>query len=342
MITELIYEALFITGFVAIMMLVIEYINVSTRGSWQNRLADSRMTQYLVAVILGATPGCLGAFAVVTMYSHGALSLGALVAAMIATSGDEAFVMLAMFPEKALLLMAALIVVGLIAGWLTDTLGGRWIANRIHSCQNLEIHGPDSCECFPGRDIFRQLRDLSLARGVLLGVLLLFLFGVTSGAVGPESWNWIRVTILITGLTGLFIVATVPEHFLQEHLWRHVALKHVHRVFLWTLGALVITWMATSYLDLTDIIQGNTLSMMMIAGLVGIVPESGPHLIFTTFYAQGLIPLVVLLTSSIVQDGHGMLPLLAHSRTQFFLVKAINLVVGLAVGLAVYYIGYVM
>jgi len=342
MIAHLIYEALFITGFVAIMMLVVEYINVLTQGSWQNGLVNSRVTQYLVAVLLGATPGCLGAFAVVAMYSHGALRLGALVAAMIATSGDEAFVMFAMFPGKALLLMAALIVIGLIAGWLTDTLLGRWIANKIDSCKNFEIHTSESCRCFPGRDIYRQLRELSLARGVLSGVLLLFLFGIISGAVGPESWNWIRVTILITGLTGLFIVATVPEHFLQEHLWRHVALKHVHRVFLWTLGALVITWTVTNHLNLTDIIQDNTLSMIMIAGLVGIVPESGPHLIFATFYAKGVIPFVVLLTSSIVQDGHGMLPLLAHSRTQFFLVKAINLVIGLATGLAIYYVGYIM
>jgi len=342
MLVDLTYQALLITGFVGIMMLVIEYVNVLTQGSWQSRLAGSRVTQYLVAVILGATPGCLGAFVVVAMYSHGVLRIGALVAAMIATSGDEAFVMLAMFPEKALLLTGVLIVIGLIAGWLTDVLFGSRITKKMQACQKLEIHSPEDCRCFPGRDTIRQLRELSLARGVLLSVLLLFLFGVISGTIGPESWNWIRVTILITGLIGLFIVATVPEHFLQEHLWRHVALKHVHPVFLWTLGALVITWMATSYLHLTDIIQGNTLSMMIIAGLVGIVPESGPHLIFTTFYAQGLIPFVVLLTSSIVQDGHGMLPLIAHSRTQFFLVKAINLVVGLAVGLAVYYVGYIM
>jgi len=342
MIVELIYQSLLITAFVGIMMLVIEYINVLTQGSWQSGLAGSRAMQYLVAVVLGATPGCLGAFAVVAMYSHGVLSLGALVAAMIATSGDEAFVMLAMFPRKALLLMGALIVIGLIAGWLTEVLAGNRIVKRMHTCQKLEVHDPESCHCFPGKDIIRQLHELSLARGVLMGVLLLFLFGVASGTVGPDSWNWIRVTILITGLIGLFIVTTVPEHFLQEHLWSHIALKHVHRIFLWTFGALVVTWIATSYMHLTDIIQGNTLSMIMIAGLVGIVPESGPHLIFTTFYAKGLIPFVVLLTSSIVQDGHGMLPLLAHSRSQFFLVKAINLVIGLAVGLIVYYVGYII
>jgi len=342
MIVELIYQSLLITAFVGIMMLVIEYINVLSRGSWQSGLAGSKATQYLVAVVLGATPGCLGAFAVVAMYSHGVLSLGALVAAMIATSGDEAFVMLALFPQKALLLMGILMVIGFIAGWLTDILAERRSANRVQTCQDLKIHSSDSCQCFPGRDIIRQLRELSLARGVLMGVLLLFLFGVASGAVGPDNWNWIRVTILIADLIGLFIVATVPEHFLQEHLWSHIALKHVHRIFLWTFGALVATWIATSYMHLTDIIQGNTLSMIMIAGLVGLIPESGPHLIFTTFYAKGLIPFVVILTSSIVQDGHGMLPLLAHSRKQFLLVKAINLIVGLTAGLTIYYIGYII
>jgi hypothetical protein len=43
--------------------------------------------------------------------------------------------------------------------------------------------------------------------------------------------------------------------------------------------------------------------------------------------------------SSIVQDGHGTLPLLAHSRSAFFKVKAINLAVGLAVGAAMMALG---
>jgi hypothetical protein len=38
--------------------------------------------------------------------------------------------------------------------------------------------------------------------------------------------------------------------------------------------------------------------------------------------------------SSIVQDGHGMPPLLADSRPDLVKVKAINLLVGLAVGAA--------
>lgn len=46
-------------------------------------------------------------------------------------------------------------------------------------------------------------------------------------------------------------------------------------------------------------------------------------------YERGIAPLSVLVTSSIVQDGHGMLP---HSRLDFLKVKAINLVAGLLAG----------
>jgi hypothetical protein len=40
-----------------------------------------------------------------------------------------------------------------------------------------------------------------------------------------------------------------------------------------------------------------------------------------------------------VQDGHGMLPLLAESRTEFLRVKAINLVAGLALGFVLLSLG---
>jgi hypothetical protein len=58
----------------------------------------------------------------VTLFSHGIISLGALAATMIATSGDETFIMLAMFPAKALLIIMITFFIGLVGGWLTDKL----------------------------------------------------------------------------------------------------------------------------------------------------------------------------------------------------------------------------
>jgi hypothetical protein len=331
---------LMITGFVLLMMLVIDYLNVLTRGTWQSSLTNHKWTQYLVAVLLGASPGCLGAFAVVAMFSHRVVSLGALVATMIATSGDEAFVMLALFPEKALLLTAILVVIAFVVGWLTDLTVSKWIETRLNSCCQLEVHEPEFCDCFPKDKILMQWRQLSLARGVLSVVLLLYVLSITIGSIGPQAWDWKRITLLIAGVAGLFITVTVPEHFLQEHLWKHVVLKHIPSIFLWTFGALLVAHIIINHLHLEKSIQANALIVILIACFLGIIPESGPHLFFVTLYAQGTVPFAVLLASSIVQDGHGMLPMLAHSRKGFLLVKAINLFVGLVVGVSVYWVGW--
>lgn len=85
-------------------------------------------------------------------------------------------------------------------------------------------------------------------------------------------------------------------------------------------------------------VQNNMLMMLAIAVLVGIIPESGPHLIFMTMFASGTLPFAILLASSIVQDGHGMLPMLAVSRRGFIIVKLVNIVIGLLVGIAGLYV----
>ena len=122
MVVETVKHALMITSFVFIMMLIIEYVNVLTRGHWQESLKKYPWMQYFLAAFLGATPGCLGAFTVVALYTHDIVSFGALVTVMIATSGDEAFVMLSLFPGTAILLTVILLAIALVAGFVTDLL----------------------------------------------------------------------------------------------------------------------------------------------------------------------------------------------------------------------------
>jgi hypothetical protein len=58
--------------------------------------------QIIIAALLGITPGCMGEFTVVSLYTHRMMGLAGLVTVMIATSGDETFVMFALFPGKRL------------------------------------------------------------------------------------------------------------------------------------------------------------------------------------------------------------------------------------------------
>ncbi|MCK4236432.1 MAG: hypothetical protein KAX38_04885, partial [Candidatus Krumholzibacteria bacterium] len=163
---DVLRHAVVITGFVFVMMLVIEYVNVITSGAWRNRIIRNIFGQYLLAAALGAIPGCLGAFAAVAMYSHGLFSLGALVTAMIATCGDESFVLLAMVPGKALILFAALFVIGIAAGALVDVITGRRFTAQVLGCNGLEIHEEFQDGFFDFSLFKQQWRECSAARGI--------------------------------------------------------------------------------------------------------------------------------------------------------------------------------
>jgi len=333
-------ESIMITGFIFTMMLVIEYINIQTKGTWRDAIKERPWGQYLIAALLGATPGCLGAFTVVALYSHRVVSLGAVVAAMIATSGDEAFLMFAMFPGKALLLTGIIFIIGALSGFLVDKFIPGKSLKIILPEHSLPLHEEDRCICYPKGHIAKQLKNPTMERALLTAILLFYIFGLLFGGIGPEKWNWIKITVMATSLISLFVVTTVPEHFLQEHLWNHIVKVHIPKIFIWTFSALLVIQLAIQHIDLQSLIESNTLVILVIAVLVGIIPESGPHMIFVTLFFKNQIPFSILLASSIVQDGHGMLPLLAESKRSFLLVKSINVMVGLIVGMLFWGLGY--
>ena len=271
-----------VTAFVFAMMVVADLLNVKTAGTMRRLLWGRRPRQYLLAALLGVSPGCFGAFLATYLYAHGFLSFGAMVAAMVATSGDESFVMFQAFPGKALLLHLLLFAVGVGAGWATDRIAPLLMIRRGKACPLAE-----PCEACLAPPASEHQRG--------------------------KKWGLL--------------------HFLSEHIWGHIVKEHLWRVFLWTFLALLFVRLAIEEGPLGDFVRGHLgWTLVPVAALVGLIPESGPHMIFVFLYRDGLIPFSVLLTSSVVQDGHGMLPLLALCPKDAILVKAFNLVVGLVVG----------
>ena len=322
-------QTLMITAFVLFMMVVIEYINVQSRNVWAEKLQKSPFLQIIVAALLGITPGCMGAFTVVSLYTHRMMGLAGLVAVMIATSGDEAFVMFALFPGRALLLTGILLALAITTGWVVHLFERKKTMDEAHGFQ---IHHEDVCRCFDKTIVFPQLKKISFERAVLLLFTLLFTLLLVTGMVGPPEWNWKKITFIVGVLFLLFVFLTVPNHFLKEHLYNHILKKHLLRIFLWTWSAFVVLHFVESTLSLTNLMQTNLTLVLIIAVLMGIIPESGPHLLLVTLFSQNLLPFSILLANSIVQDGHGMLPLLAESRKDFLRVKAINILVGFIIG----------
>lgn len=338
---EVLQHALMITGFVMLVMLIIEYLNVQTRGTWSMKLKTSPWIQILIAGLLGIIPGCLGTFTAVSLFSHQIMNFAALVTVMIASSGDEAFMMLAIIPGSFLKITLIIFGVAIITGLLL---------NFIPRIANFQPFGPkhkfslhqeeEECVCLERKNIFRHLEKLSLLRILIISGVIILAAIIFFGIIGPEEWNWIRFSLLVALLFVLFIILTVPEHFLSEHLWEHVIRKHFLQIFLWSFGTLLVIHILDNRMDLANWVKDNLHIVLILALIVGLIPESGPHMVFISLFVAGTIPLSVLIANSIVQDGHGSLPLLAESKKSFFLMKSVNIVVGLLVGLIGIYSGW--
>jgi hypothetical protein len=275
-IVKIVKETIQISLLVAVMMIAVDLINVFTKQKLEAFFKNAKKyRQYIFASLIGAVPGCIGGFTNVSLYIHGLISFGALAGSMIAVSGDEAFVMLAMFPKDAFILFAVLFVIGIFSGWLIDFVVKRYNISTCDNCAEMIVH--------------------------------------------QKERNF--------------------KHYLKDHIYGHIIKKHLWKTALWTFGALLVVEFGFKYLHLDEFTSQYKIIFLFVGALVGLIPESGPHLIFVTLFAQGLIPFSVLLTSSIVQDGHGMLPMLSYSFSDSVKLKLFNFTIGLSIGLIFFSFG---
>lgn len=127
------------------------------------------------------------------------------------------------------------------------------------------------------------------------------------------------------------------RHFLKDHVWGHIVKKHLLSVFLWSFGALILCGFLTEYINIEDWISGHEGYMPLVvlaAATIGLIPQSGPHMVFILLVAQGSLPFYVLLASAISQQGHVSLPLLAQSKKSWLVSKAFCAALGIAAGMA--------
>ena len=373
LLVDVLKNGLLITGLVTVMMLMIEFINVSSHGKWFERLKGAPNKQVFLGTLLGLIPGCVGGFAAVSFYTHRLIGFGALVAMMIASSGDEAFVMLTLIPKDALILFGVLFVIAIISGLLINFLARlRKGEKRLKTAceESFEVHLEDEGHSFDTPHFsMANIKHFTWRKIVLLLGLAAFIVALALGVLGHDHHEatqivtdatslehahshdhshgislldeyWINLLFAILSLGVLVVIAVSGDHFIKEHLWDHVIRKHFVSILLWTTGALLLVQLGLHYLDIESWTSDNIPLMILLAVLVGLIPESGPHLVFVALYASGLVPFSVLLASSISQDGHASLPLLAETKKGFLKAKLVNMLIGLIVGFGAYFLNF--
>lgn len=366
LLVDILRNSILITGLVVVMMMMIESLNIESKGLIFKGLKKTKIGQVVIGALLGSIPGCMGGFATVSLYTHRMLSFGALVAMMIASSGDEAFIMLAMIPQQALVLFAILFVIAVIVGIVIDMFHTPKEVADSHTY-------PDHAECHSEEPKGKSPRHFGWKRVVMFIGLAIFIGALASGKLAhdhgsheghshsaectehcheshcheehihaehshtPGTINlldeqWMNILFAGLSIIMLFVLIFSSDHFVDEHLWNHIVKKHLPVIFSWTFGVLLVVGFALQYIEIDSWISDNTALMILLATLVGIIPESGPHLIFVTLFAAGIVPFPVLLASSISQDGHASIPLLAESKKSFLWAKMINCIVALIAG----------
>ena len=83
-----------VTVFVAAMIFLFSWLQYITAGKFVDIIRSNTRWQPVIGALMGITPGCGGAIVMMPMYARGYVTYGTVIATLIATLGDAAFVLI--------------------------------------------------------------------------------------------------------------------------------------------------------------------------------------------------------------------------------------------------------
>jgi len=230
-----------VTVFVAAMVLLFSWLQYITAGRFVEWIRDNERWQPALGAIMGLTPGCGGAIIMMPMYTRGYVTYGTVIATLIATLGDAAFVLIgAVFlnPEfltPVLIVHATSFVVGVTWGYGADAIGvtpsrplgrfgptfgskellGEEAAKQLEGDTHFDVQSEDSVLDDLPREVPEGLGYQIIhqgyrvwwavtAVGLVLAIMLLFWYAQDAEYAPELAWNPMTRDGLITwvGLIG--------------------------------------------------------------------------------------------------------------------------------------------
>ena len=118
-----------VTVFVAAMVFLFSWLQYATSGRFVEYIRRKKKLQPVIGALMGLTPGCGGAIVMMPMYARGYVSYGTVLATLIATLGDSAFILIGAaitdsdFVAPLIAVHAISFVTGVSWGYLVDMTG---------------------------------------------------------------------------------------------------------------------------------------------------------------------------------------------------------------------------
>tara|TARA_B100000965_G_scaffold403422_1_gene431455 strand:- start:6581 stop:7747 length:1167 start_codon:yes stop_codon:yes gene_type:complete len=153
-----------VTVFVAAMVLLFSWLQYITAGKFVDKIRANTGWQPVIGALMGLTPGCGGAIVMMPMYTRGYVTYGTVIATLIATLGDSAFVLIgaavtdSSFIAPVIAVHIISFIIGICWGYLVDVMKitprnplGRFSSNfpgNLSSVTVVEIKNGDKKEIF--------------------------------------------------------------------------------------------------------------------------------------------------------------------------------------------------
>ena len=305
-----------VTSFVAGTLLFFFTLEKYLKIDVKNILLNRPKLEVFISSFLGALPGCGGAIIVLTQYSRGKASFGSVVAALTATMGDAAFLLIAREPLTGLFILLIGFFVGYVSGLLVNSIHGKSFM-KMNGCDLIRLN------CKPSK--YRTSKTLDLfwltliIPGMIFGILSAFqidldtyfsnnfiknpitFFGFFAGSLCFVMW-------IIPILSGYKYSPSGPD----EKIIRRTV-SDTNFITGWVILAFLAYELTVHFggFNLEAIFKSYYILIPLIAILIGFLPGCGPQILVTTLYLNGIIPLSAQIGNAISNDGDALFPAIA-------------------------------
>jgi len=327
-----------VTSFVAATIYIFYYFEVR-KYDLEAFISRNRKFEILIASFLGVIPGCGGAIMVITLYVRGAVSFSSVIATLVSTMGDAAFLLIASNPKAALIILPITFVTGIVSGYVAH-LFENTIAPPLNLSKQKAI-----LEDFPENKIplfFYKAWLWMIPPAVVLG--LDNALGNTTSLLFYNV-DWVLVFSFGAACFCFLMWLFNPLTDIQMAIVSHKE-KSSKKVV--DMTCFVTVWVIVAFVAF-EIINGFTDGLIfeklkilgpfipLFAILVGFIPGCGPQIMITTMYVEGHIPISAQIGNSISNDGDALFPALALAPRAAILATLYSAIPAVIVAYAWYY-----
>lgn len=323
-----------VSSFVAITLLFFVFLE-KRNFNIQKIISKHKRLEIPIASLLGVIPGCGGAIMVMSMFTKNIVSFGAVLAALISTMGDAAFLLIATKPQAALIILPLTFFTGIISGYIAKP----FTSNFLNSTKTKIINFSELPENKTSEKFYR-LWYVILIPGFLLGVANAFNLDVH---LHLFNFDLILIGSFIASFYCLLLWVLNPLTDIQmasihENSYRKVV-DTTCFVTVWVILSFVLFEMINSMLNgqifNSLILFGPLIPLMAI--LIGFIPGCGPQIMITSMYVGGQLPMSAQIGNSISNDGDALFPAIAIAPKAAILATLYSAIPALVIAYFWYY-----